>query len=99
MTAIRNGPSAGARTAPQRSGGADRSAAERGADRSARRRSRRLVVLAQESNWGIDPRITQPNSDGDAGPMQQRTLSGWYGTLAQVNDPFMRSRSSSPAAP
>lgn len=46
-----------------------------------------LVVLAQESAWGSDPRITRPNGDGDAGPMQQRTLPGWYGTLAQVNDP------------
>lgn len=46
-----------------------------------------FVVLAQESTWGADPRITQPNGDGDAGPMQQRTLPGWYGTLAQVNDP------------
>lgn len=46
-----------------------------------------LVVLAQESTWGTDPRIRHPNSDGDAGPMQQRTLPGWYGTLAQVNDP------------
>ncbi|GEM_PF-4901041 len=46
-----------------------------------------MVVLAQESTWGADPRITKPNGDGDAGPMQQRTLPGWYGTLAQVNDP------------
>ena len=46
-----------------------------------------MVVLAQESTWGTDPRITEPNGDGDAGPMQQRTLPGWYGTLAQVNDP------------
>ena len=46
-----------------------------------------LVVFAQESTWGSDPRISQPNADGDAGPMQQRTLPGWYGTLAQVTDP------------
>ena len=46
-----------------------------------------LVVLAQESTWGADPRIVRPNAQGDAGPMQQRTLPGWYGTLAQVNNP------------
>ena len=62
-----------------------------------------MVVLAQESTWGADPRITQPNGDGDAGPMQQRTLPGWYGTLAQVNDPsyaftiFFTGRTVSPA--
>ena len=30
--------------------------------------------------------IDRPNGDGDAGVFQQRTLPGWYGTLAQVRD-------------
>lgn len=46
-----------------------------------------LVTLAQESSWGADPSTRRPNADHDAGPMQQRVLPGWYGTLAQVNDP------------
>jgi hypothetical protein len=48
-----------------------------------------LVALAtamQESRLGAAAGIDRPNGDGDAGVFQQRTLPGWYGTLAQVRD-------------
>src|SRR5918992_803459 len=48
-----------------------------------------LVALAtamQESRLGAADGIDRPNGDGDAGVFQQRTLPGWYGTLAQVRD-------------
>lgn len=44
-----------------------------------------LITAMQESTLGAN---TQPTGSGnDAGPFQQRTLPGWYGTLDQVNDP------------
>lgn len=46
-----------------------------------------IAVARQESALGSHPGINKPNRDGDAGPFQQRTLPGWYGTLKQVNDP------------
>lgn len=46
-----------------------------------------IAVASQESTLGANPAIARPNADGDAGPFQQRTKLGWYGTLAQVNDP------------
>lgn len=46
-----------------------------------------IAVASQESTLGADPAIARPNADGDAGPFQQRTLPGWYGTLAQVINP------------
>jgi hypothetical protein len=46
-----------------------------------------IAVASQESTLGANPAINLPNADGDAGPFQQRTLPGWYGTLAQVTDP------------
>jgi murein DD-endopeptidase MepM/ murein hydrolase activator NlpD len=46
-----------------------------------------IAVASQESTLGANPSINRPNADGDAGPFQQRTLPGWYGTLAQVTDP------------
>ena len=46
-----------------------------------------IAVASQESTLGANPSISHPNGDGDAGPFQQRTLPGWYGTLAQVTDP------------
>lgn len=43
-----------------------------------------LMTAMQESTLGIN---TQPTGDGsDAGPFQQRTLPGWYGTEEQVQD-------------
>lgn len=45
-----------------------------------------VMTAAQESDLGANPAIKIPNADGDAGPFQQRTLPGWYGTLAQVNN-------------
>lgn len=42
-----------------------------------------LITAQQESTMGIN---TQPTGAGDAGPFQQRTLDGWYGSLEQVND-------------
>lgn len=43
-----------------------------------------LITAMQESTLGIN---TQPTGAGnDAGPFQQRTLPGWYGTLEQVQD-------------
>jgi murein DD-endopeptidase MepM/ murein hydrolase activator NlpD len=46
-----------------------------------------IAVASQESTLGAHPTINRPNSDGDAGPFQQRAKPGWYGTLAQVTDP------------
>jgi murein DD-endopeptidase MepM/ murein hydrolase activator NlpD len=46
-----------------------------------------IAVASQESALGANPAIARPNADGDAGPFQQRTKPGWYGTLAQVTDP------------
>lgn len=46
-----------------------------------------IAVASQESTLGANPSIARPNADGDAGPFQQRTKPGWYGTLAQVTDP------------
>jgi len=44
-----------------------------------------LITAMQESSLGAN---TQPTGAGnDAGPFQQRTLPGWYGTLEQVSDP------------
>jgi murein DD-endopeptidase MepM/ murein hydrolase activator NlpD len=45
-----------------------------------------LAVAMQESRMGAAAGIDRPNGDGDAGVFQQRTLPGWYGTLAQVRD-------------
>jgi murein DD-endopeptidase MepM/ murein hydrolase activator NlpD len=45
-----------------------------------------LAVAMQESRLGAAAGIDRPNGDGDAGVFQQRTLPGWYGTLAQVRD-------------
>jgi murein DD-endopeptidase MepM/ murein hydrolase activator NlpD len=45
-----------------------------------------IAVASQESTLGANPSIARPNADGDAGPFQQRTKPGWYGTLAQVTD-------------
>ncbi|GAA1334491.1 hypothetical protein GCM10028787_32990 [Brachybacterium horti] len=43
-----------------------------------------LITVMQESTLGVN---TQPTGNGnDAGPFQQRTLPGWYGTLEQVQD-------------
>lgn len=42
-----------------------------------------LITAQQESTMGIN---THPTGAGDAGPFQQRTLDGWYGSLEQVND-------------
>ncbi|QGN34469.1 M23 family metallopeptidase [Microlunatus sp. Gsoil 973] len=46
-----------------------------------------IAVASQESTLGANPTINRPNADGDAGPFQQRTIPGWYGSLAQVTDP------------
>src|SRR5687767_2561104 len=45
-----------------------------------------FAVAMQESRLGAAAGIDRPNGDGDAGVFQQRTLPGWYGTLAQVRD-------------
>ncbi len=37
-----------------------------------------IATAAQESNLGADPRTLTPNSDGDVGLFQQRSLVGWY---------------------
>lgn len=43
-----------------------------------------LITAMQESTLGVN---TQPTGSGnDAGPFQQRTLPGWYGTEEQVQD-------------
>lgn len=42
-----------------------------------------LITAQQESTMGLN---THPTGAGDAGPFQQRTLDGWYGSLEQVND-------------
>lgn len=43
-----------------------------------------LITAMQESTLGVN---TQPTGAGnDAGPFQQRTLPGWYGTPEQVQD-------------
>lgn len=43
-----------------------------------------LITAMQESSLGVN---TQPTGAGnDAGPFQQRTLPGWYGTAEQVQD-------------
>lgn len=43
-----------------------------------------LITAMQESTLGVN---TQPTgAGGDAGPFQQRTLPGWYGTEEQVQD-------------
>jgi hypothetical protein len=46
-----------------------------------------IAVASQESGLGTDPGTARPNRDGDAGPFQQRTKPGWYGSLAQVTNP------------
>lgn len=43
-----------------------------------------LITADQESTMGVN---TQPTGVGDAGPFQQRTLDGWYGSMEQVQDP------------
>ena len=45
-----------------------------------------FAVAMQESRLGAAAGIDRPNGDGDAGVFQQRTLPGWYGSLAQVRD-------------
>src|SRR4051794_34737410 len=45
-----------------------------------------FAVAMQESGLGTLAGVNRPNGDGDAGVFQQRTLPGWYGTLAQVRD-------------
>lgn len=42
-----------------------------------------LITADQESTMGVN---TQPTGVGDAGPFQQRTLDGWYGSPEQVQD-------------
>lgn len=51
-----------------------------------------IMTAIQESQMGADPGSKTPNRDGDAGLFQHRTLPGWYGTVAQVNDPAYSSR-------
>lgn len=46
-----------------------------------------IMTAMQESDLGADLTNLVPNSDGDAGVFQQRTYSGWYGSLAMVIDP------------
>ncbi|MDN6371464.1 MAG: C40 family peptidase [Brevibacterium aurantiacum] len=43
-----------------------------------------LITAMQESTLGID---THATGVGDAGPFQQRTLEGWYGSMEDVMDP------------
>lgn len=43
-----------------------------------------LITAMQESTLGVN---TQATGAGDAGPFQQRTLEGWYGSPEQVMDP------------
>lgn len=43
-----------------------------------------IITAKQESDLGADTGVTGPS---DAGVFQQRTLPGWYGTRAQVEDP------------
>lgn len=43
-----------------------------------------LITAMQESDLGANPAALVPNSDGDAGPFQQRTLNTWYGSPDQV---------------
>lgn len=45
-----------------------------------------IAVTSQESILRATSSTNRPNADGDAGPFQQRTLPGWYGTLAQVTN-------------
>ena len=51
-----------------------------------------LSAANQESALGVYPGFDKPNADGDAGFFQQRTLPGWYGTVAQVNNPGYATR-------
>lgn len=51
-----------------------------------------IMTAIQESSLGSDPASKTPNTDGDAGVFQQRTLPGWYGTVDQVNDPAYGAR-------
>lgn len=51
-----------------------------------------LAVGFVESQLGTYPGWESPNGDGDAGYLQQRTYPGWYGTVAQVNDPAYAAR-------
>lgn len=43
-----------------------------------------IITAQQESTLGVNTVAT--GDGGDAGPFQQRTLAGWYGTEEQVND-------------
>lgn len=52
-----------------------------------------IATAVQESNLGADPRSLTPNSDGDVGLFQQRSLVGWYANgatqaenIATLND-------------
>lgn len=51
-----------------------------------------LMVAYQESTLGTGKDWNQPNGDGDAGYFQQRVKPGWYGTLDEVNDPYIGAR-------
>lgn len=43
-----------------------------------------LITAMQESTLGIN---TYATGEGDAGPFQQRTLEGWYGSMEDVMNP------------
>jgi murein DD-endopeptidase MepM/ murein hydrolase activator NlpD len=62
------------------------------ADKSERAALVAISAAKQESQLGLAAGIDRPNGDGDAGILQQRTLPGWYGTVAQVNDPAYAGR-------
>lgn len=51
-----------------------------------------IAAAKQESQLGIARGIDRPNGDGDAGVLQQRTLPGWYGTVAEVQNPAYAGR-------
>lgn len=51
-----------------------------------------IAVASQESTLGANRASKVPNADGDAGPFQQRTKPGWYGTLSEVSDPVYATR-------
>ncbi|MGQ4519125.1 D-alanyl-D-alanine carboxypeptidase family protein [Dermabacteraceae bacterium CCM 9520] len=46
-----------------------------------------IMTAMQESDLGADPTMSRPDSNNDAGIFQQRVVPGWYGSLADVNDP------------
>lgn len=51
-----------------------------------------ITTAMGESTLGTNPDTLTPNSDGDAGPFQQRQEPGWYGSLEQVTDPAYATR-------